>query len=335
MSSGNIEGHGKGARSKSRSEILQGQRNQIGVEMVAVKVGMIGLDTSHVVAFTQLLNNPEAQYHVPGAQVICAFPGGSPDWEMSWSRLEGFTQQVQEFGVKIVDSIAEVAQTSDAILLESVDGRVHLAQFREIAPYGKPVFVDKPFAVSYRDAKEMVDLARKYQVPLMSSSALRYAEELTGVLARCEKETIVGADTYGPMAMAPTQPGLFWYGIHAVEMLYAILGRGCRRVTAHRTEDYDVIVGEWEDGRLGTVRGNRRGNNDFGAVVHTTQGSQFVDVYANPKPYYASLLEQVMILFRQKRSPLDIEETLEIVAFIEAANLSRETGRPVELMQDG
>ena len=94
-------------------------------------------------------------------------------------------------------------------------------------------------------------------------------------------------------------------------------------------------MGEWEDGRLGTVRGNRRGNNDFGAVVHTTQGSPFVDVYANPKPYYASLLEQVMILFRQKRSPLDIEETLEIVAFIEAANLSRETGRPVELMQDG
>ena len=112
--------------------------------MVAVKVGMIGLDTSHVVAFTQLLNNPEAQYHVPGAQVICAFPGGSPDWEMSWSRLEGFTQQVQEFGVKIVDSIAEVAQTSDAILLESVDGRVHLAQFREIAPMASRYSLTNP-----------------------------------------------------------------------------------------------------------------------------------------------------------------------------------------------
>lgn len=199
--------------------------------MDELKIGMIGLDTSHVVAFTKLLNRPENEYHVPGGRVVVAFPGGSPDMELSHSRVKGFTEQMRDkFSVEIVDSPKAVAEKCDAILLESVDGRVHLEQFREIASYGKPVFIDKPFAISSNDALEMVQLAKRYRTPLMSASALRCAENLTNTLAKLEGKDILGADTYGPLALEEHH-GLFWYGIHTAEMLFRILGKGCKQVT--------------------------------------------------------------------------------------------------------
>lgn len=135
---------------------------------------MIGLDTSHVSAFARLLNDPEQDYHVPGGRVVVAYPGGSPDFELSWSRLPGFRQELaRNYGVSIAASPEEVAERSDAVLLTSVDGRVHLRQLEAIAPYRKPVFVDKPFAVSSEDARAMMALSGKYGFPLMSCSADR------------------------------------------------------------------------------------------------------------------------------------------------------------------
>lgn len=300
-----------------------------------ISIGIVGLDTSHVSAFTKLLNDESQPYHVPGGKVTVAFPGGSPDFELSASRVEGYTQELsRDYGVRIVDSPEQVAEQCDAILLESVDGRVHLEQFRRIVKYGKPVFIDKPFTVSSKEAQEIVRLAQQHQVPIMSSSSLRYSEELVKQLApeAAEGQPVIGADTYGPMAIQPTQPGYFWYGIHSVEMLYAIFGKGCEEVRAFATEDHDVIVGRWADGRIGTVRGNRKGNNGFGATIHRADRSIHVDASASAKPYYASLLEQVMDMFRTGRPSLDIEETLEIIRFIEAANESRESGgNPVKL----
>jgi predicted dehydrogenase len=297
-----------------------------------LKIGMIGLDTSHAIAFTKLINDAINEYHVPGGKVEVAFPGGSPDFELSSSRVEGYTNQLRdEFGVQIVDSPEAVAESCDAILLESVDGRVHLEQFRKIAPFGKPVFVDKPFAVNGEAAKEIAALAKQYNIPMMSASALRYAEGLSEAIRQSEKGEIIGAETYGPMAIVPTQPGFFWYGIHSVEMLFTILGGNCKQATTTTTENHDVIVGLWEDGRIGTVRGNRKGNHTFGALIHREKGSDFVDVYVNPKPYYASMLEKIMVMFQTGKPDISIGDTLQIVRFIEAANESRNTGKSVAL----
>jgi predicted dehydrogenase len=300
--------------------------------MHEIRIGIIGLDTSHVTAFTKLLNDPSDPHHVSGGRIVVAFPGGSSDFELSFSRVEGYSRQLSEqFGVAIVDTLEAVAEQSDAILLESVDGRVHLDQFKKVAPYSKPVFIDKPFALNSADAHTMLDLASKHNVPLMSCSALRFAEALTTALNQTEQGDIFGADCYGPMPLQPTQPGLFWYGIHTVEMLFTILGKGCVHVTATSNDDQDVAVGVWEDGRIGIVRGNRKGNNSFGALVHREKGTQFVDVNASAKPYYASLLEHIMAMFTTAKPPVDLQETWQIIRFIEAVNESRLTGKTVML----
>ena len=218
-----------------------------------MKIGMIGLDTSHAIAFTSLLNDKNHLHHVTGGRVTTAYPGESSDMALSYTRLDRFTEQLQtDYGVKMVHSIEEVAQEVDAILLESVDGRVHLGQFQQIAPYQKPVFIDKPLAASAEDALKIMNLARKYQTPLMSSSALRYSESFAEALT--SENDIMGIDVYGPLELEPAQPGLFWYGIHMVEMLYAALGLGCERVQAAVTEHHEIITAQWESGILGTIR---------------------------------------------------------------------------------
>ena len=297
-----------------------------------LKLGMVGLDTSHSIAFADLLHSPQHPFHVPGGRIVGAYPGGSRDFPASIDRVDGFTKTIREqFGVEIVDSPEAVAERCDAVLLVTGDVRRHLEQFRRIAPAGKPVFIDKPFAVSTTDARQMVALAGAHAVPLLTCSPLRYAEALQTALADTAAGAVIGADFYGPMHLEPTQPGLFWYGIHAVEMLYATLGAGCREVSAVTAADHDVATGRWADGRLGVVRGNRKGNGKFGGLIHREKATTFVDALAHPKPFYASLVERIMQMFRTRIAPIPLEESVELVRFIEAANESRSTGKPVAL----
>jgi len=299
--------------------------------MSKIKIGMIGLDTSHVIAFTKLLNDAQSENHIHGGEVIVAFPGGSEDMEFSHTRVEGFTSEMRDnFGVRIVNSLEEVAIESDAILLESVDGRVHFEQFRKIASYRKPTFIDKPFATTSEDAKKIYQLSEQYGTPIMSCSSLRYSEGLSSALENIGADAIYGVDCFGPLAIEPTH-GLFWYGIHTVEMLYRVFGTGCEKVTVTQNVDHDLIVGEWKDGRIGSVRGNRKGNYSFGALIHHEKGTQFVDVNADRKPYYASLLEEIIQFYKSGKSPITSLETLEITRFLEAANESRESGKTVKL----
>lgn len=300
--------------------------------MSELKIGLIGLDTSHVPAFTQLLNKPEKEYHVAGAKVVAAYPGGSPDFGLSADRVEGFTADVRDnYGVRILESPAAVAAEVDAILLTSVDGRAHYDFFGQIAEYKRPTFIDKPFAVSSADARAIADLAIEKGIAMFSASSLRFAEPLVQALGEVGRENIWGADFSGPMAIEPTQPGLFWYGIHTVEMLYATFGRGCARVTTVTNEDHDLVTAEWADGRIGTIRGNRKQGYSFGALLHSDAGMRFVDASNHPKPGYAGLLERTIPMFRGGEPPIDIEETVETIRFIEAANESRETGKTVTL----
>nr|WP_246021431.1 Gfo/Idh/MocA family oxidoreductase [Paenibacillus lentus] len=294
----------------------------------SLQIGMIGLDTSHVSIFAKLLHRDEAEpsSRLFGATVGYAYPGGSSRMELSYSRVDRYRNElVSQYGVQMLDSIEAVAEASDAIMIESVDGSTHLEQFRIVAPYGKPVFIDKPFTTSLEDAYEILALAERNKVTIMSSSSLRYAEALTNAVQLEELGEIIGADVRGPMPFVQGQADYFWYGVHSVEMLFAIMGQGCRKVHTICSGDHEVIIGCWSDGRIGTVRGRRQGGG-FGAVIHRHRGSDYVDIQTGSKPYYESLLEQVIDFFRTGHSPVSLKETLEIIGFLEAANRSRETG---------
>ena len=299
-----------------------------------LRIGLIGLDTSHVSTFTKILNDPSNNCHVPGAKVTVAFPGGSDDFELSYSRVDGFTKELRDdWGVQMVDSCAQVAEAADLVIITSVDGRTHLDQFKQIVSFGKPTFIDKPMAVCSEHAREIYRLADEAGVAVMSSSSWRYVPGLLAALSAEKLEElgpVTGCDVFGPMALEPTQPGLYWYGIHAVEVAMRIMGPGCRQVQTNTNDNTDIVTATWSDGRVATIRGNRNMHRAFGATLHHVKGFQYADMTAREQGY-AGMLKAIVTTLPTGRPDVPAEQVIEVIRLIEAANESRESGAVVAL----
>lgn len=291
------------------------------------RVGIIGLDTSHSVAFTTALNDPSAGPEFDGYKIVAAYPKGSNDIRSSVERIPGYTEDVKKLGVEIVSSIDELLGRTDVILLETNDGRLHLEQALVVMKSGKRIFIDKPIAASLADVIAIFKAAEIYNVPVFSSSSLRYipgAEEI----AKGSIGKVTGADTFSPATLEKTHPDLFWYGVHGVEALFTVMGTGCRTVSGTFTDQTDQVTGLWEDERIGTFRGIRTGKSDYGGTVFGEKGILTLGKYSGYNP----LLVEIIKFFRTGIPPVRPEETTEIFAFMEAAAESKKlNGAPVNI----
>lgn len=286
-----------------------------------LRAGMIGLDTSHVTAFTSIINNPKNQEKL-GVKMVAGYPGGSPDLPDSANRVAGFTKTLRDkFGLEIVDSIDDLLKKVDVVFLESVDGRPHLQQAIPVLKAGKPVFIDKPMAGSLADVLMIFHLAARYKVPVFSSSSLRYSPGIASIRNN-PKSKVIGCFAYGPCPLEKTHPDLFWYGIHGVETLFTVMGTGCQSVTRTHTKGTDVVTGVWQDGRIGTFRGIRDGSAGYGALVFDGKGVEKVPGSGD----YQAMLEEVCRFFKTGIAPVPAAETIEIFAFMEAADESKRLG---------
>ena len=300
-----------------------------GEDSKPIRIGIIGLDTSHAIAFTSSINKKEAKEEFRGFRVVAAYPKGSRDIESSVSRVPKYTKQVKEMGVEIVDTIDDLIVKVDAVLLETNDGRPHLSQVMPVLKAGLPVFVDKPIAGSLSDAMAIFKAARHYQTPLFSSSSLRYTDGAKKIRAgQAGTGDIIGCDAYSPCSLEKTHPDLFWYGIHGVESLFTVMGTGIETVVRVHARDTDVAVGTWKGGRIGTFRGLRSGKRGYGGTVFGTKGIVQIGSYSG----YDPLLVEIVKFFRTGKAPVTEQETLEIYAFMEAADESkRQGGKPVSI----
>ncbi|MEO5909049.1 MAG: Gfo/Idh/MocA family oxidoreductase [Ginsengibacter sp.] len=296
------------------SNVLKSEKNSI----TGKRIGIIGLDTSHSVAFAATLNDPSADMAFAGYKIVAAYPKGSNDIQSSIDRIKGYTEDVKNFGVEIVNSIEELLTKVDAVLLETNDGRLHLEQALQVLKSGKRIFIDKPLAASLADAIMIFDAARKYKVDIFSSSSLRF---ITGAkeIAEGKIGKVTGADTYSPATIEKTHPDLFWYGIHGVEILFTIMGTGCKSVVRVHNDDTDIVIGKWKDDRIGTFRGMRSGKQDFGGTVFGEKAISVLGRWEGYKP----LLIEIIKFFQTGKSPVSPQETLEIYAFMEAADESK------------
>ncbi len=293
------------------------------------RIGIIGLDTSHSIAFAKALNglNPSPAYS--GFTISAAYPLGSADIESSVKRIAGYTEEIKKLGIEIVSSIEELLTKCDFVLLETNDGRPHLQQALQVIKAQKPLFIDKPVAGTLSDAIAIFEAAKKNQVPIFSSSSLRYMETVQEVL-RGKIGKVLGADTFSPATLEKTHPDLFWYGIHGVEMLIAVMGIGCKEVVRVHTADTEIVVGTWQDGRTGSFRGTRTGTHDYGGTVYGEKGNQVL----GPFKGYDNLLDQIIGFFKSGIPPVSAEETLEIYTFMEAADESKRNGGKAVLLAD-
>ncbi len=294
------------------------------------RIGIIGLDTSHSTNIMQLLNGDQPFAGAGGYTVVAAYPYGSRDIKSSYERIPAYIKEAQALGVEVVDSIAALLKKVDVVLLETNDGKPRLAQALEVIGAGKKLFIDKPVAAAFKDVVAIFKAAAKNKVPIFSSSSLRYTPQMEALLSGEKIGKITGVDTYSP---APLQPGhidLAWYGLHGVEPLFALMGIGCRELRRVYTAGTDMVVGKWKDGRVGTFRGMRTGATDYGGTAFGEKGIAPVGSFAG----YEGLLTHIIRFFNSGVSPVPAGETLEIYAFMEAADWSRARGGAAVTLQE-
>jgi hypothetical protein len=294
-----------------------------------LKLGILDFDTSHVVEFTKRLNHKgikEDQW-VDGARVVIGCPGSS---KIMPERIPGYTKEMQDLGVPLVERPEEMIGKVDGMLIESQEGTPHWERAKPFLEAGIPCYVDKPFACSSDHARRMAELAERKQVGLFSSSSLRYAPELVAFAGDKRHGKVLGALAYGPAHLHDRNPGFFHYGIHAVEIVYTLMGPGCESVVCTQEKDVDLATGRWKDGRAASVRGIRAGKSDYGCLAFTEQGVLTVPI--GTQYIYRELVKKIVEMFTTGKSPLPIRETVEIVAFIEAAKKSADNhGTPQRL----
>jgi hypothetical protein len=292
-----------------------------------LRAGILGCDTSHVIAFTEIYRaHPEWR-----VRVVAAFPGGSPDIESSRSRVDGYVKQLREkFGVEIVESIPALLEKVDVVMLESVDGRPHLKQAGPVLAAKKPVFIDKPIAASLADAREIVRLSKETGTPFFSCSCSRFQPEIWKLRSDAGVGKVAKVQGSSPFSTEPHHPDLFWYGVHGVEALYTVLGPGCVAVSRKEEGDLDITTGRWKDGRIGIFRGVKKG--EYKPIVKVWGEGGEVET---PKGFdYDGLVRTMAEFFQTGKPPVDPQETLEIVAFMTAAQLSKERGGAEVAMED-
>ncbi len=286
------------------------------------RLGIIGTTTSHVPAFVKTINAPDAEAPFNFCRVVAAYPGGMPDNPNSWGRVEQFAEELEKQGIKLYPTIEALLPNVDGILLESVDGRPHLEQAKPVIAAGKPLFVDKPMAGCLADVLEIFRLADEKKVSIFSASSLRYAAGYQKMRNEQPLGKILGCDAWSPCSLNEKHPDLFWYGIHGVETLFTLMGTGCQTVSRTQTEGAEFVVGVWDGGRVGTFRGIRAGKPGYGAVVFGEKGNGDAGSYDGYKP----LVAEICKFFQTKISPVDPRETIEMFAFMQAADLSKANG---------
>ncbi len=294
-----------------------------------VKVGIIGLDTSHSTAFTQMLNGPSNDGALADYRVVAAYPYGSQTIESSYNRIPAGVEEMKKYDVEIVQSISELLDKVDCVMLETNDGQIHLEQAVEVFKSGKICFIDKPLGATLGQAIAIYEMADRYGVPIFSSSALRYPPQ-NQALRNGDFGKITGAYCYSPHYDEPSHPDFGWYGIHGVETLYTVMGTGCKSVNRMSTSTADVVTGQWVDGRIGTFRGLKERPAIYGGTAFTPDGAVPVGGYVG----YLVLLEQIIEFFKTGVPPVSKEETLEIFAFMEASNISRDRNGAIVTLEE-
>lgn len=286
-------------------------------------IGIIGLDTSHSQVFTRLIN--EGSWN--GFKVVAAYPEGSKDIPSALKLRPGVTVGVQKLGVNLVDSIDALLREVDYVLLETNDGRPHLSQVLPVLKARKPVFIDKPIAATLADAKAIFKAAAEYQTPVFSSSALRFDAGVQQVV-KGKIGKVLGADVYTPAEIDKNHLDMAWYGIHGVEMLFTVMGSGCKSVSRVHEADTDLITGIWDDGRIGTVRGIRKGAASIAGTAFGEKGIAPLGPFSSYQP----LIEKIIQFFKTGKPPVSPEQTLELFTFMQAADLSKkQNGKKINL----
>ncbi|HET6453076.1 MAG TPA: Gfo/Idh/MocA family oxidoreductase [Armatimonadota bacterium] len=291
-----------------------------------IRVALIGLDTSHTIEFTRRMQAPDVKpdQKVEGIKAVTCLRFSTP-----FQSEEGLNQrqaQLEAWGVKVTRDFDEAVAGCDALMLEINDGAYHLEYFKKSMDLGKPIFLDKPLADNIQNGKIIYDLAKNKKLRVFSASSLRFVPQLIEACNAVPEPAF--ATMYGPLGKAPAGSSIVWYGVHAFEMLERAIGRGAVSVFAVRDKAGAMANVEYKDARRGLVELSE-GSWLYGGNLRTKDKS--VPFVVNMSRAYSDLLTEIAKFFKGGKPPVSMDDTLEIMGMLDAAERSFQSGKPEKI----
>ncbi|MBI5760773.1 MAG: Gfo/Idh/MocA family oxidoreductase [Planctomycetales bacterium] len=323
-----------------------------------VRVGLLGIDNYGSVAYTEFLNRPHAEGVFAGVRVVAAYPIGSDDYPDSDKLLASWKDQLLKMyqspkdpkdavpPIEMVNSVDELLKKCDAVMIFSMDGRLHLKQATQVLKAGKRLFISRPLASSPEDAIAILKLAAETKTPCWSSSQHRYSGGFSGMRDHPEVGRVIGCDVYGGWIVNAPEADKFTRPLHSIETLYTIMGPGVVSVTCTSTSTAEVITALWKDGRVGTYRGIKEGAVKYSATVFGDKGVSTAGIYGHGVPVkgivptndkyvgYEGLAIEMAKFLKGGPVPVSAAETLEIFALLQAAEASKAQNGAVVRLQN-
>ena len=287
-----------------------------------VKVAIIGLDTSHSIEFPRRMQAPDcADYvKVEGMRAVSCLRFPTPFCDER--ALDEGQKKLEGWGIEVTTVFEEAVADCDAIMLEINDPAPHLEYFKKCADLGKPIFLDKPLADTIENGRAICDLAKRKGLRVFSASSLRFVKALGECCDRMPNPMF--AAMYGPVGPAPTGSSIVWYGVHAFEMLQRAMGRGATGVFARKDKAGVVAVVDYEDDRRGIVELTEKGHSFGGCLRNSDTALPYV---VDMRYAYSEQLREVARFFHGDEPPLSLEDTLEVMAMLDAAERSSQSGK--------
>jgi predicted dehydrogenase len=287
-----------------------------------MKVAIIGLDTSHSIEFARRIQAPDCpkDQQVSGMKVVSCLRFGTPF--QNEEGLNGRQKQLEDWGIEVSTDFKETVKDCEAILIEINDPAYHLEYFKKCADLGKPMFLDKPLADNIKNGQAILDIVRKKKARVFSSSSSRFLPQLSKSIEAIPQPLF--SAFYGPLGIAPAGSSIVWYGVHAFEMLERAMGRGAQSLTTVKDASGVTVVVDYSDKRTGVVE-LVESAYVYGGVLRTKDKS--VPFVADMGRAYTDLLVEIGRFFAGGRSPVDMEDTQEVMAMLDAAERSRQSGK--------
>ena len=312
-----------------------------------VRIGVLGMDNYQAVEYVQMFNNPKAEGDFAGLRVTAAYPVTSPDYPKSAELTEMWKAQMLNINknpadpktaipqVEMVTSIDELLKRCDAVMIFSLDARLHLTQATAVLKAGKPLYIGRPLATTAEDAVAIFKLSAETKVPCWSCSQHRFSPGFSGMRDHAEVGKVLGCDVYGGFDVNAVEADKSTRGLHSIETLYTIMGPGVVKVSCTSTPNVELMTAVWSDGRVGTFRGVKQGAVKYSATVFGDKGVSTAGIYGHGIPVngivptndkymgYGGLGSQMAKFFKGGPVPVTPAETLEIHALFVAADASR------------
>jgi predicted dehydrogenase len=228
---------------------------------------------------------------------------------------------------KVCATPEEACEGVDAVLLIDDGSGEQWKHAAHPLRKGVPVFCDKPLAMTARMARETATLARSTRTKFMSASALRFVPDI--VKLRGELGQV------GPVHLASAACGneLVYYGIHALSMIYAVLGGGAVSCLNTGRPGLNIVRARFTDDRDVVLMVGEKEWMSAGYQINLYGKKGWRTVKPDLTNLYAYLLEAFLEYLRTGVEPYPIEQEVELIALLEAGKRSLKEGREVTIKE--